>query len=278
MEKNKISINNMIRKNIQDLYKIDNLEEFSFDIFESISSKDRDKYPAAYATLSLIFLDTYKELNSRILDGTASLSEIELFSILKSVSSLNEVMDLYILFPEYMNVSIAYNIEFNNSNEISKIRKIKQLSNQDNKFLLSVSPIHENDLEEYDNILNKDWLYEYYKDFKNELEEKKIVYSPEVLYNMMAGSLSIIENKEDVVNLISSVINDIFKNEDNIDSKESIEYLKNIKSYINYYRLNEKSFAKTSLDSRSTLSYLLKIYCEMKTKKDKTLKKDLNEK
>jgi len=95
MEKHVTSFNDIIRSRLENLYEENELEDFIFNIFDSLNRKDSYAYPAAYASFSIIFLDAYKELNSKVLDGSASLAEIELFSLLKDASSLEEIMDLY---------------------------------------------------------------------------------------------------------------------------------------------------------------------------------------
>lgn len=281
MERHATSFNDFIRSRLEDLYEASELEDFIFTLFDSVNKKNKDTYPAAYASFSVIFLDAYKELNSKVIDGSASLPEIELFSLLKDASSLEEVMDLYCLCPEFMDVSVAYNVVFNNRNDIEKIRMVKQLSESDNKFLLDIAPIHEMDLLGYGNCLNKDWLYDYYKDYTKKLENNMVIYSKGVEIDSIIGSISMISsvNKKEVIDLVSSISEDIFNNIDNIEDLEYIEKDR-LNSFTNIYNYNKSIFNKTCADSKEILSCMFRVYFEMRDRKiikTKKLKKDKNE-
>ena len=281
MERHATSFNDFIRSRLEDLYEASELEDFIFTLFDSVNKKNKDTYPAAYASFSIIFLDAYKELNSKVIDGSASLPEIELFSLLKDASCLEEVMDLYCLCPEFMDVSIAYNVVFNNRNDIEKVRMLKQLSESDNKFLLEIAPIHEMDLLGYGNCLNKDWLYDYYKDYTKRLENNMVIYSKGVEIDSIIGSISMISsvNKKEVIDLVSSISEDIFNNIDNIEDLEYIEKDR-LNSFTNIYNYNKSIFNKTCADSKEILSCMFRVYFEMRDReiiKTKKLKKDKNE-
>lgn len=281
MEKHVTSFNDIIRSRLEDLYEENELEDFIFNIFDSLNRKDSYAYPAAYASFSVIFLDAYKELNSKVLDGSASLAEIELFSLLKDASSLEEIMDLYCISPRFMDVSSAYNVVFNNRNDIEKIKMIKQLSDSDNNFLLKIAPIHEMDLIGYGNCLNKDWLYDYYKDYTKKLEENRVIYSEGVLIDSIIGPISMISsvNKKEIIDLVSSVSEDIFSNIDNIENLKYIEK-ERLESFSNIYNYSKSTFYKTCADSKEILSCMFRVYFEMRDRKiikTKSLKKDKNE-
>lgn len=234
-----------------------------------------------YATLPVLYLDSYKKLSSRVKEGYATPEEMQMFSVYSDVTDIDTLVDLFKKRDDYIFYSIETVRDFYEMPVLGKINMVKQLSEYENLELCSFSRQHLEDLNKYAIDVDEDLLYNFYKRYSNKLEDLKYCYDELTIFSMIAGFIqkSYINDSEGTYNLICRINEAIFKNIDKFEQELDVndDYIKNLKDA--YYK-DSDSFNNICLYENGTMIDVVTIYMKMrdiKIIKGKTYKNERNE-
>lgn len=159
-------------------------------------------------------------------------------------------------------------VDFKEMPIINKIDIIKNLTEEENIRLNSVTPLHQNDIDKYNIKVDKDLLYRYYSNYKANLEERSKSDSKKAVTTMATNFLKDlylvepIETKE----LINSISCDVFKNKSKI--KDSHPLCVTIFDDLNkLYEKSGNAFGFICLEKIDILEMVLGSYFTMRDDK-----------
>lgn len=276
---NEVGVNEYIRNKIDkncwigDKYSTCSLE--FFDAYaNSFDGNSKSDIILNSAITSILFLDTYKIISYKVKKGLATEQETAEFDRLLMINNKEDLKNYYKdnMYNSLRGFEDVHS--FINSLAISKINMIKGLSNFENKRLNSVTPLHQNDLDKYNISLDKDYLYNFYKNYSKYLFDKhndKITESITlIITNYIHNNYRIdpLETK----NLIISISSDVFRNIDEF-TKTIPSNIKMYDDISTLYQKNEEDFCFKCVADQDILEILLDTYFAMrdlKIIKDKT--------
>ncbi len=146
----------------------------------------------------------------------------------------------------------------------------KEICDSDNQFLTSVTNLHANDLDEYDIIIDEDFIYKYYKERHEYAISNGAVIQPPSVGTEIAGFIrkTALQDPDGMFDLVSSLNKAIFNNinviiDENPAAKQYLE-----KSLLEY-TLDEEKYNMESLYDESLLLETICLYCKIReSKKD----------
>lgn len=242
-----------------------------------ISTKEEGKLISSlYA--SVLFLDSYKMLSDKIKNLTANEHELNLFSVLSNMSSLEEIKDYYKGNDNAIITSLKHSEDFFNLSTLAKIKIMKSLTKDQNDYLERVAPIHRNDMEKYNTTIDKEFIYNYYDKQTRYLYKKSEINPINSVAMMISSFLKNIfdKSKEDVYGTLDSIYSDVL---DNLSELGELD--KNISEFYDEcskeYQEDSTNFINKSLVDLDIMEYFLINYFVMRKNdmiKPKTLKKE----
>lgn len=251
------------------------------NIKKSLLMNDDNSVVYRYATLPVLFLDSYKKLSSRLKGGFATPEEMQMFSVYKDVNNIDLLVELFKKRQDYILYSMECVKDFYEMPVLGKINLVKQLSQYENIELCAFSRQHLDDLNNYVVDVDEDFLYNFYKRYSNKLDELEYCYDEITIFSMIAGFIqnSYVYDAESTYNLICKVNETIFCNIDKFEQELDVndKYINELK--YSFYNDSE-NFNNLCLYENGILIDVLTIYMKMrdiKIIKGKTYKNERNE-
>lgn len=191
----------------------------------SILLNSRKDIAISSAILSVIFLDTYKELTYSIRNQIASDTEYELYSLICQFKSFDDIKEFYKNEEELILDGIYYTKDFYNSTELKQISVMRCLTEADNDYLSELVPIHNEDLDSYDFVITKDFLYDYYLDSLEYLKDENGHVDDIGVVLSISGFLKgqAIDNFDEVAKIVASINKDVFTNYDRLKEQANLK-------------------------------------------------------
>lgn len=221
----------------------------------------------------IMFLDSYKYLLYKLHNGLAIPSELQLFSLYNECNNMSQVENLYHNRDDYSLYSLNAIGFFCELPYLGKLSMFKEICDSDNQFLTSVTNLHANDLDEYDVIIDEDFIYKYYVErYKYAISNGAVIQPPSV-GTEIAGFIrkTALQDPDGMFDLVSSLNKAIFNNisviiDENPAAKQYLE-----KSLLEY-TLDEEKYNMESLYDESLLLETICLYCKIRE-----LKKDIKD-
>ena len=239
--------------------------KFFLNVKKSLTMNDNYNVVYRYATIPILYLDSYKKLSSRLKSGSASPEEMQMFSVYKDIETVDDLIVLYKKRDDYILYSIESVRDFYELPVLGKINLIKQLSQYENMELSSFSKHHDEDLNKFDIDVDEDLLYKFYKRYSNKLNELNYCFSDLSIFTMIAGFIqnSYVYDPVNTYNLICRLNESIFTNIDKF--KQEVEandsYVDELK---NTFYKDSQSFNDYCLYENGTLIDIVTIYISMR--------------
>lgn len=242
-----------------------------------ISTKEEGKLISSlYA--SVLFLDSYKMLSDKIKNLTANEYELNIFSVLSNMSSLEEIKDYYKGNDNAIITSLKHSEDFFNLSTLAKIKIMKSLTKDQNDYLERVAPIHRNDMEKYNTTIDKEFIYNYYDKQTRYLYKRSEINPINSVAMMISSFLKNIfdKSKEDVYGTLDSIYSDVLDNLSELGEldKDSSEFYDECSKE---YQEDSTNFINKSLVDLGIMESFLINYFVMRKNdmiKPKTLKKE----
>ena len=226
----------------------------------------------------IMFLDSFKLLLYKLHNGLAIPSEVQMFSLYNGITNTSEIENLYYNRDDYALYSLSAVNFFSELPYLGKISMFKEICDLDNKFLASITKLHDNDLDEYDVKIDENFVYDYYIDRYKYLLKNDAIVQPSAIGTEIAGIIrkSAMKDPTAMYELVSSMNRTIF---DNIDAllegldPEAKDYLE--KSLLEY-TLDEEKYNCDSVNDESLLIEIIGLYTKVrKIKMDEKTPKEL---
>ena len=243
---------------------------FNKNLKKFLTLKDKQSEFFRLTVPPIMFLDSYKYLLYKLHNGLAIPSELQLFSIYNECNNMNQVENLYHNRDDYSLYSLNAIGFFCELPYLGKLSMFKEICDSDNQFLTSVTNLHANDLDEYDVIIDEDFIYEYYVErYKYAISNGAVIQPPSVGAEI-AGFIrkTALQDPDGMFDLVSSLNKAIFNNinviiDENPAAKQYLE-----KSLLEY-TLDEEKYNMESLYDESLLLETICLYCKIReSKKD----------
>ena len=243
---------------------------FNKNLKKFLTLKDKQSEFFRLTVPPIMFLDSYKYLLYKLHNGLAIPSELQLFSIYNECNNMNQVENLYHNRDDYSLYSLNAIGFFCELPYLGKLSMFKEICDSDNQFLTSVTNLHANDLDEYDVIIDEDFIYEYYVErYKYAISNGAVIQPPSVGAEI-AGFIrkTTLQDPDGMFDLVSSLNKAIFNNinviiDENPAAKQYLE-----KSLLEY-TLDEEKYNMESLYDESLLLETICLYCKIReSKKD----------
>ena len=281
MKKEESNLNDDIRNKIEEGINNWGVTNYSNLIKYRLIRDDIESKIITDSIFNVIYLDGFKSSIKTINSGCAVPNEVQLFSFLLSISSIEDLKNLFLYKDDYLELCLMSSYEFKNMPALGKINSIKSLSKFDNYNLSKVSSFHQYDLDKYDKVLYPEYIYKLYLNYRKYLEKNDIFYTRESLVRMISGTImDISKNKyEEMRILIKNIVEELFNNIDTLDDRLSDDTKRLAKLFKDKYLDNRESFVIGNSINESILQSTLEVYTSIKDNNDKPkrLKKDLNE-
>lgn len=280
-----VGINDFVRNKVDKNYKstlieLSNINDYLFlNIKGSLDSEKKESIIISSTVIPVLFLDSYKILSDKIKTLDANELEISQYGILSNMTSIDDVKEYYKDNDTAIIASLEHVEKFFNLSSLAKIKIMKSLTDDENKYLSLITPIHNNDIEKYNIKIDKNFLYNYYNKQTKYLDNKFKIPSSESVVMMVSNFLRSIfyRSYEDVLSTLESIYNDVFDNLYKILNEDELSNGSFYNQLIERYEKDKMEFINSTLVNLDDMDVLLQNYFIMRKNnliKHKTYEKD----
>ena len=280
-----VGINDFVRNKVDKNYKstlieLSNINGYLFlNIKGSLDSEKKESIIISSTVIPVLFLDSYKILSDKIKTLDANELEISQYGILSNMTSIDDVKEYYKDNDTAIIASLEHVEKFFNLSSLAKIKIMKSLTDDENRYLSLITPIHNNDIEKYNIKIDKNFLYNYYNKQTKYLDNNFKIPSSESVVMMISNFLRSIfyRSYEDVLSTLESIYNDVFDNLHKILNEDELSNGSFYNQLIERYEKDKMEFINSTLVNLDDMDVLLQNYFIMRKNnliKHKTYEKD----
>lgn len=239
-------------------------------IMASSLLKSKKNEVISHSFLSVIFLDTYKEIIYKLRHQNSTNYERQLYSKIVNFTSFDDIKNFFLKNEDTLFEGLSYSYNFYKYSDLKKINEVKILSESDNIYLNTLAPIHSEDLNKYTPVITKELLNEIYDDnlssFASSYSDGS-VFSDDPLIIELSGFLleQSYYNFNDVCDTLSSISSVVFSNLERLSEKLGTNQLVS-KDVIDEYNDNPADFISGIIDDADLdfLDSILNYYYSMR--------------
>lgn len=267
------NINDNIRKIIHDnlLCKTGTANiTFVKGIMASSLLKSKKNEVISHSFLSVIFLDTYKEIIYKLRHQNSTNYERQLYSKIVNFTSFDDIKNFFLKNEDTLFEGLSYSYNFYKYSDLKKINEVKILSESDNIYLNTLAPIHSEDLNKYTPVITKELLNEIYDDnlssFASSYSDGSVFFDEPLIIELSGFLLEQSQyNFNDVCDTLSSISSVVFSNLERLSEKLGTNQLVS-KDVIDEYNDNPVDFISGIIDDADLdfLDSILNYYYSMR--------------
>ena len=243
-------------------------------LYDMRKSKDDYQVLMYNAFVSIAYIDTYKILNYRMQNNDFNLGDdMQTIEHIDRIDDFDDLLSEVSVDYNFLELLIHYFYEFSTMPITARVLMVKNLTQEDNKHLLNITPMHQNDLDMYGKQLSASFFTFYYNNMVKVITEESVYYGYDLNH--------VLENIEGFIKQLNRMDSentiDIIKEMMILDYKY-LKYLldnKKIKNNIDFYEkltrvslmedkeLQVNDIVNLYLENRGYLSQLVESYIDI---------------
>lgn len=239
-------------------------------IMASSLLKSKKNEVISHSFLSVIFLDTYKEIIYKLRHQNSTNYERQLYSKIVNFTSFDDIKNFFLKNEDTLFEGLSYSYNFYKYSDLKKINEVKILSESDNIYLNTLAPIHSEDLNKYTPVITKELLNEIYDDnlssFASSYSDGSVFFDEPLIIELSGFLLEQSQyNFNDVCDTLSSISSVVFSNLERLSEKLGTNQLVS-KDVIDEYNDNPADFISGIIDDADLdfLDSILNYYYSMR--------------
>lgn len=136
---------------------------------------------------STTFIDLYKKINYKKVTSTLTEEDLLTIPIIDSIIEVEHIHEVVINQPVFFEKMLDATYEFYNATILEKIAQLKALSIEDKQFLLEMIPSFQEDLDFYDQKVELEIFYLYYKTLETFYHSKQLPFMKDSIIDQIVN-------------------------------------------------------------------------------------------